>query len=464
MKKILCVSIAALLLGSTLSLSACAPKDTAAPNNSTAPSEMAATDDIRSTTESTAPTPIVNLDELPFDTSFNGLPVFPYGSTVYTQRYVAEADAPDDGVWELAALDTNYEYAETIGSNVTKSNATVFYAIPGMVLATSYDGTDCIDVETNEITSRFDGIVRYVDYANSKVYYSTIYNPDKEPELFVMSFGETEGRMVADESYTYLDTIDGVMYLSTTNQAKDVILHTMRTGEEPMPLATLPAFGNVAEVENYPSINQVQHLTVCGNRIVATYGTFEGSLGYYIGRIVSMDMDGSNLIAEEFDELSPFFEVIGDSLYITAAQYDADDNMEYGILRVSADLTEREMLLRGGQQLASRGDLLLYKALGEAGTGESDLCLYNASTGESDIVMSSGALPTFADSEYINFRNTKFCGDFVYVDVLVNAYTPASDTWRGHTAYEAGMLARLDFSEIIFIGEAFYDEPVSIGS
>jgi len=445
MKRLLYIGMAMLML----SLPACASEPAGRLDGGAAGTNTAAA----------SPAPDAGAEVLLFDAAYNGLPVLPYGDMVYSQRYVAALDAPKDGVWEIVALDAQYEYVQTIGSNVTRYASNAFYAGEGIVYATSGRRTDCIDAETNEIVSYFEGTVRHIDYDAREVYYTAASRDGMAGGLFAMGFDETTGRKAADASYTFVAVQDGVFYLSETNADNEVILYTLRMDTQEIKELVVLSSMNWVNGDSY--VNEVQTLKLCGDRIVLTYGSLQGSGGFYYGRLASLKTDGSDLVEASFEEASDAasFEVAGDALYISTAYGGV-----YGMYRMSADLATRELVLPECSPLESNGELLLYAESVEEGTGKQDLYLYDAGTGASRLLIAADALPVFDGFSYMLYGGARFCGDSVYCTAYVNAYTEGIDSWRGHTAYEAGLLIRLDGSEIVKLGEAFYDEPVSIGS
>ena len=443
-----------------LTFSMTAHKGADAPNallNSIA-SNIAASTDPADEPSSVDHTPLTfSTDEANAAAAYNGKSIMRYGDAAYTILPASEEN--EDGALlpcEVVALDQNDEYAETVAS--VKYFVNAFYAFDNALLISSsygYYPTYRIDLETKTSSLYFDGPILGVSYEAQEIYYAN--EPGRG--LNVASFDGTEVASILDDTYQFNGAHGDVLYFSIVLDSGDAQLSAVHMGSRRVEeIALLPALDQ--EYETY-AYDYIQMLKVCGDRIVLTFGHHEGTGHFFYGQIISMNLDGSNIVtAKTIDTSGESFEVLGNSVYM-----DGSIDHAYGICQLDSHLSAENIILPSAWLAGvdeTKSALLYTQHTGD--TNISDLMMYNPASGTELMILSGSALPVFDNFSYMAFEHVQIIDNAAYFNVTINCYDPEVDPWRGHTAYDAIMLVQLDGSAVTVLYEHYIDEPFSVGS
>ena len=353
-----------------------------------------------------------------------------------------------------------------------------FYGVADKILAVSYAEALVIDPATGHVSDAFNRDrdyftlngsepdaeapwvrVLHVDPVKGWVYYWYSDYPNGSGLYFCALDGSPRTRLTDDNSQFIVVQNDILYYSEWVDD--ELTLFALPVGEaQAEALVILPRTSAFEADYMEPTDEFVQKLAHCGDRIVMTVGSIQGSGHYFHGDLVSIRKDGTDFVSMPLGKNEPAesnFAVSNGAIYITG---DIDD--AYGIYRVAPDLSEAILAVQNAFLYCGDDTAIVYDSGVISGSGLYDLCLLDTASGQSTTIYSYTAMPAFADFSHIDYADIWLTASELHFTASAWCYNPETDAWRGHMAFQTTIVAQRDGGGLRTLHTRFYDESITV--
>ncbi|MDR1538026.1 MAG: DUF5050 domain-containing protein [Clostridiales bacterium] len=268
---------------------------------------------------------------------------------------------------------------------------------------------------------------------------------------------EGSGKLPAEiENANYLGNDGDTQYYCVLEEDNCVMyaLDKNASASNPMQIAVFPPAENGGIS---PALKSIVDFGICGDWIIISAGSYEGSAGYFSGDFARMKKDGSALEHFWLTDDNKFV-IVDDLIYYNF--WTVKGSADEGCYRIRPDGTDKEYL---GDMLSSifcyNRDGYLY---GEHDTGETinkmnpmtDLIRCKPDERGFTTLFSADRLPRFDSSDYMLYNDIEIRDNFVLFTVYVHGYREG-DSWRGHYNYIADFCVDKDGGNLTLLREEY---------
>ena len=213
----------------------------------------------------------------------------------------------------------------------------------------------------------------------------------------------------------------------------------------------------------YITRNYIVDFGICGDWLILSVGTYQGSGHIFYGDFVRLKKDGG--ILEHFwltdDDR---FVIVGDWIYYNfwMLEYGRAEGKE-GVYRIRPDGTDKEDWRDKLEKIylyVEDGDGYVY---GGYDTGKtiiawntlSDLIRCRTDGTEQATLFQGESLPEFDNSDYMDYYHIETTEEFILFSVYVQGYSPG-DGVRGHILYDADYRVNKDGGDLTLLREKYF--------
>lgn len=362
----------------------------------------------------------------------NGNMVVQYGDLIYFYAPNDNNDSKFD--WAIYSMKED----GTQKNKIIETDKNKLYFIDNYIITQNYYETYNvlkISIETGKSEVIANGLLNYVDTIEKEIYYSANnYYSDDEGIFKIDIDGGNKVKLCSSE-YNFAGKEGDIIYLKNSELESNAILSSIQSnGLNFKEIATIsPNF------EGYTEENTgITKFDICGDWIILSAGSYQGSANIFYGGLMKMKKDGSEsqyFYDGDIDE----FEIIDNWIYFNVWAEKNNENADWegnGCYRIHPDLSERKYFGKEIDYLMCSKNNYLYYTYSQS--DESSEIIINDlrqcdKEGNNIITLFYGDnADLFEDSYYVGYSEIENVGKYVYFGVDVHGYT-TNDTWRGHT-------------------------------
>ncbi len=321
----------------------------------------------------------------------------------------------------------------------------IFY-LNGRILFSSSANTYSFDIASHKSSSVTSGDVCFVDDDLDRVYIcKPSWDKDKMDGIYSVAQDGSDLRCVVEGECQFLAREGDDIYYSVKEGNRRVIFSTGLHGGVPVLIASEISLyaGESYYMSEIPP--DIADFGISEDRIVYSYGYFEGSAAMFFGFIGSVKKDGSDK-----KTIGPVFthEFSVSDGWLFRNYWNESQGVEgegtMGAQRIMCDLSEKKNFPRGLllSEITDGHHIVLFKQ--DMTSAKPDMCISD-SDGKNTRVLVRGSYynGNVKDGDYLAYENIEVVGDWIYFDTQVRGYR-GNLGWRDEIISSETNRIRLD--------------------
>lgn len=329
---------------------------------------------------------------------------------------------------------------------LTEADCEGIFYLNGHILYSSSANTSSFDIASHKSAPVTNGDMCFVDDDLDRVYISKpSWDKDKMDGMYSVAQDGSDLKCVVEGECQFLAREGDYIYFGVKEGNRRKIFSTGLLGGEPLLIASEISLyaGESYYMSEIPP--DIADFGISEDRIIYSYGYFEGSAAMFFGFISSVKKDGSDK-----KTIGPVFThdfTVSDGWlfrnYWNESQ-GAEGGGTMGAQRIMYDFSEKKNFPRGIllSEITDGHDIVLFKQ--DMTSAKPDLCI-SEKDGENTRVLVRGSYYSgnVKDGDYLAYENIEIVGEWIYFDTQMRGYR-GNLGWRDEIINSETNRIRLD--------------------